>query len=71
MVVLRRPGPREVNDADKHIYRLIREAAPGLDTTPWSFHIATPDGASELMHNGEIWPDVPYPRWRPAGMPPG
>jgi hypothetical protein len=62
LVVLRRPGPRGVSDADWHIFRLVREAAAGRDTAPWSFHIATPGGARELMPNGEIWPDVPSPR---------
>jgi hypothetical protein len=62
LVVLHRSGSREISDADMHIYQRIRRAAIGRDTAPWSFHVATPEGASELTHDGEIWPDVPSPR---------
>ncbi|MGH3165914.1 MAG: hypothetical protein ACRDN0_08465 [Trebonia sp.] len=61
LVVLRRPGPRAVSDADRHIFRLIREAIAERDPVPWSFHVATPNGAQELMPDGETWPDVPSP----------
>lgn len=61
LVVLRRPGPRAISDADWHIYRLIREAIAEREPVPWSFHVATPNGARELMPDGGTWPDVSSP----------
>lgn len=61
LVVLRRPGPRAVSDADWHIFRLIHEAISKREPVRWSFHVATPNGAQELMPDGETWPDVPAP----------
>lgn len=61
LVVFRRLGPREATAADWHVFRLVREAAAGRDPAPWSFHVATPNGALELMPDGKVWPDVPSP----------
>jgi hypothetical protein len=48
MVVLRRPGPAEVSEADAYIFRLVRQAALGRETAPWTFHVVGPDGIKEL-----------------------
>jgi len=48
MIVLRRPGPAEISDADAYIYRLVRQAAIGRETAPWTFHVVGPDGIREV-----------------------
>ncbi len=53
MVVLRRPGPPGISEADAHIFRLVREAvvgqaAAGAGTAAWTFHVVGPDGMQEL-----------------------
>jgi hypothetical protein len=48
MVVLRRPGPPEISEADAYIFRLVRDAAAGLQTAPWAFYVVGPDGVCEL-----------------------
>jgi hypothetical protein len=39
MIVLRRPGPAEISEADAYIFRLVRQAAIGRETAPWTFHV--------------------------------
>ena len=48
MIVLRRPGPAETSEADAHIFRLMRQAAVGRETAPWTFHVVAPDGMQEM-----------------------
>ena len=48
MVVLRRPGPPEISEADACIFRLVRDAAAGHQTVPWTFYVVGPDGVCEL-----------------------
>ncbi|HEV2259341.1 MAG TPA: hypothetical protein VGS06_40005 [Streptosporangiaceae bacterium] len=48
MIVLRRPGPTEISEADAYIFRLVRQAAIGRDTAPWTFHVVGPDGIQEV-----------------------
>lgn len=53
MVVLRRPGPPEISEADAHIFRLVREAiagraATGQGTAAWTFHVVGPEGMQEV-----------------------
>ena len=48
MVVLRRPGPPEISEADAHVFRLVRDAAAGHQTAPWAFYVVGPDGVCEL-----------------------
>jgi hypothetical protein len=53
MVVLRRPGPPGISEADAHIFRLVREAvagqaATGAGTAAWTFHVVGPDGMQEV-----------------------
>lgn len=49
LVVLRRPGPAAVSQADAYVFRLVCEAAAGRQTAPWTFHVAGPDGARECF----------------------
>jgi hypothetical protein len=48
MIVLRRPGPAEISEADAYIFRLVRQAAIGRETAPWAFHVVGPDGIREV-----------------------
>lgn len=48
MIVLRRPGPAEISEADAYIFRLVRQAAIGRETAPWTFHVVGPDGIREV-----------------------
>ncbi len=48
MIVLRRPGPPEIGEADAYIFRLVRQAAIGQETAPWAFHVVGPDGIREV-----------------------
>ncbi|HEY1003213.1 MAG TPA: hypothetical protein VGD83_26580 [Streptosporangiaceae bacterium] len=51
MIVLRRPGPPEISEADAHIFRLVRQAAACRKTAPWAFHVAGPDGIREVTEH--------------------
>jgi hypothetical protein len=51
MIVLRRPGPREISEADAHIFRLVRQAAACRETAPWAFHVGGPDGIREVTEH--------------------
>jgi hypothetical protein len=57
MIVLRRPGPTEISEADACIYRLVRQAAIGRETAPWAFHVVGPDGIREVTER-EASPDT-------------
>lgn len=48
MVVLRRPGPAEISEADAHIFRLVHRAAVAQETAPWAFHVVGPRGIREV-----------------------
>ncbi len=48
LVVLRRPGPAEISEADGFIFRVMSEAVAGRQTGPWSFHVTGPDGARKV-----------------------
>jgi hypothetical protein len=48
MVVLHRPGPAEISEADAYIFRLVCQAAVGRETAPWSFYVVGPDGIQEV-----------------------
>jgi hypothetical protein len=48
MIVLRRPGPAEISEADAYIFHLVRQAAIGRETAPWTFHVVGPDGIREV-----------------------
>ena len=59
LVVLRRPGPAEISNADKYIYRVMREAAAGLQTAPWAFYETEPNGVQQVTeHNADLQPDL-------------
>jgi hypothetical protein len=59
LVVLQRPGPANISDADKYIYRVMREAAAGLQTAPWAFYVTGPDGVQQVTeYNAEPQPDL-------------
>jgi hypothetical protein len=49
LVVLRRPGPAPVSEADAYIFRLVCEAAADRKTAPWTFYVAGPDGVRECF----------------------
>jgi len=51
MIVLRRPGPPEISEADAHIFRLVRQAAACRESAPWTFHVAGPDGIREVTEH--------------------
>jgi hypothetical protein len=48
MIVLHRPGTAEISEADTYIFRLVRQAAIGRETAPWTFHVVGPDGIHEV-----------------------
>jgi hypothetical protein len=48
MILLRRPGPMEISEADAYIFRLVRQACAGRETAPWSFHVVGPGGVLEV-----------------------
>jgi hypothetical protein len=53
MIVLRRPGPGEISEADAYIFRLVCQAVIGRETAPWTFHVVGPDGTREVPeHEG-------------------
>jgi hypothetical protein len=48
LVVLRRPAPPEISEADAYIFRLVCDAVAGRETAPWAFYVVGPDGTREL-----------------------
>jgi hypothetical protein len=51
MIVLRRPGPAEITEADAYIFRLVHQAAIGRETASWTFHVVGPDGIREVTEH--------------------
>ena len=51
MVVLRRPGPPEISEADAHIFAQVRQAVARRETAPWAFHVAGPAGTHEVTEH--------------------
>jgi hypothetical protein len=52
MIVLRRPGPAEITEADAYIFRLVRQAAIDRETAPWTFYVVGPGGVREVPELG-------------------
>jgi hypothetical protein len=48
MIVLRRPGPMEISEADAYIFRMVRQACVRRETAPWTFHVVGPGGTREI-----------------------
>ena len=48
MIVLRRPGSVKISEADRYIFRLVRQASVGRVTAPWAFYLVGPDGIREV-----------------------
>jgi hypothetical protein len=48
MIVLRRPGPAEISEADAYIFRLVRQALVGREAAPWAFYVVGPDGIRDV-----------------------
>jgi hypothetical protein len=48
MVVLRRPGPAKLSEADVYIFRLVCQAVGGRETAPWTFHVVGQNGIQEV-----------------------
>jgi hypothetical protein len=48
LVVLRRPGPVEIGEADERIFRVLCQAVTGRRTAPWWFYVTGPDGARRV-----------------------
>lgn len=53
MIVLRRPGPAEISEADAYIFRLVCQASVGRRTVPWTFHLVGPHGIREITEHPE------------------
>jgi hypothetical protein len=51
MIVLRRPGPTKISEADRCIFRLVRQAVVGRETVPWAFYLVGPDEIRELTED--------------------
>ncbi len=49
LVVLRRPAPPTISEADAFIFRLISAASAARGTAPWRFYVTGPDGARECF----------------------
>jgi hypothetical protein len=49
LVVLRRPAPAAISEADAYVFRLVCEAAAGRETAPWRFYVTGPGGARECF----------------------
>ena len=48
MIVLHRPGPMQISEADAYIFRLVRQACADRKTAPWAFHAVGPGGTQEV-----------------------
>lgn len=66
LVVLRRPGPAAISEADAYIFRQVCEAAAGRQTAAWTFYVTGPDGARQCSRQPAQRPQRPE---RPAGVP--
>jgi len=51
MIVLRRPGSVKISEADRYIFRLVRQASVGRVTAPWAFYLVGPDGIREVAED--------------------
>ena len=54
LIVLHRPGPARVSDADRYIFRLLCEAAARRDTIRWAFYVVTPPGIQKLERQAGV-----------------
>jgi hypothetical protein len=59
LVVLRRPAPAAISQADAYVFRLVCEAVACRKTAPWTFHVAGPDGARECFRQSAGRGDMP------------
>jgi hypothetical protein len=53
LVVLRRPGPAVISQADAYLFRMVCEAVTGRETAPWTFYVTTPERARECFRQRE------------------
>jgi len=51
MIVLRRPGSVKISEADRYIFRLVRQASVGRVIAPWAFYLVGPDGIREVAED--------------------
>ena len=51
MIVLRRPGSVKISEADRYIFRLVRQTSVGRVTAPWAFYLVGPDGIREVAED--------------------
>ncbi len=51
MIVLRRPGPVQITEADAYIFRMVRQACAGQQAAPWAFHVVGPGGTREITEH--------------------
>ena len=57
--MLQRPGPAQISNADKYIYRVMYEAAADLQTAPWAFYVTGPDGVQQVTeHDADLQPNL-------------
>lgn len=50
-IVLHRPGPTEISEADTYIFRLMHKACASRKAAPWTFHVVGPGGSREIMEH--------------------
>jgi hypothetical protein len=53
IIALRRPGPAKISEADAYIFHLVRRAAMGRETAPWSFYVVGPYGIQEVTEEAK------------------
>ena len=69
MIILHRPGPAEISEADAYIFALVRQAAIGRETAPWTFYVVGPDGIREVTKH-EVSQDTAEGRNECGARPP-
>ncbi len=54
LIVLRRPEPADISDADEYICRVMCEAAAGRAAMPWDFYVAGPGSVRQLTERATV-----------------
>ncbi len=47
LLILRRPGPAEISEVDRCVFRMMCQSMTGRETGPWTFYVTGPDGGSQ------------------------
>jgi hypothetical protein len=48
LLILLRPGPAEIGEVDRYVFRVMCQSMAGRETGPWSFYVTGPDGAHKV-----------------------